>query len=70
MGDIADMMTNGDLCEGCGGYFDPQDKVYTAGADEFRLYHEVCDWGIPVYHINCGPKADEDLPDGTRNSTT
>jgi len=63
MGKIADMMIGGDLCEDCGGCFDEQDRVYTAGSGELRLYHEVSDWGIPVYHEGCGPKTSEDLSD-------
>ena len=62
---MADMMVEGDFCEDCGGYFKPQDRVYTAGSEELRLYHEVCDWGIPVYHEDCGPKAHEELSDET-----
>jgi len=62
-------MTEGSLCEDCGGYFHPQDQVYTAGSSELRLYHEVSGWGIPMYHKNCGPKADENLHDASQNLT-
>lgn len=64
MGEIAEAMVNGQLCEECGAYVDDNELAYFRGAERLYPAPEVRNSGFPIYHKHCGPQANElDEPD-------
>lgn len=52
MGDIADMMLDGDLCEGCGEYIGPGDG-YRRLCSACRTPDDIDAIAHPVNRVNC-----------------
>lgn len=54
MGDIADMMLDGTLCESCGVFINPNELCYVYGQKDPYLASKS-DWDIPRHCLDCGP---------------
>lgn len=59
MGEIAQAMVNGQLCEDCGAYIDDSEYAYFRGAERLYEAPEIRNSGFPIYHEHCGPQANE-----------
>ena len=52
MGDVAELMVNGDICQICGVYLHPSQKVYVYGV-KVKMPENGEGYGVPVTCKDC-----------------